>query len=214
MKVIFLAHISSISVLIPLIIGAIQWKNLSKKFKLVFYVLACAALSDIISLFCIRNGINNWPIVNAFFIFQFLLFYLFFLSDYPKHFFLNLLFSGFLLYSILNYLFLETPVKFNEYTSYTGALFMMVLALAVLLRLLRDLPAERVKDLPMLWIAFAVLVYFGGTLFPFLFNNYLIANLPSKHKVIWIVHNMLNVMKNVFLAIALWKHYRQSISPG
>jgi hypothetical protein len=91
---------------------------------------------------------------------------------------------------------------------------MLVLALTYLYRLFRELPVERVQDMPMLWIAFAVLIYFGGTLFLFLFNNYLIDNEPGTHRAIWVLHNMLNVSKNVFLSIALWKHYKQSTSPG
>lgn len=75
------------------------------------------------------------------------------------------------------------------------------------------MPSERVYKLPLFWIAFGVLVYYGGTLFLFLFNNYLIERLPQSHQTIWILHNLLNVTKNVFLVAALWTQYTNRTSP-
>lgn len=144
---------------------------------------------------------------------QFVILFIVFSSEYKSR-FTKIVFFVFFIYSIINYLFLQTPNSFNSNSSYAGALLMLLLAFFYLYKLFHELPVERVQDLPMLWIAFAVLIYFGGTLFLFLFNNYLIANEPGTHRAIWVLHNMLNVVKNVFLSIALWKHYRQSTSPG
>lgn len=176
-------------------------------------LLLLSGLSDGISLLIVYKGLNSWPVVNLFFLAQFVVLYFVFSGEYKSS-FNKVAFCIFFIYAVINYFFLQTPGYFNSNTSYAGALIMLLLALFYLFRLFRELPVERVQDLPMLWISFAVLIYFGGTLFLFLFNNYLIANEPGTHRVIWILHNMLNVAKNVFLSIALWKHYRQSTSPG
>jgi hypothetical protein len=176
-------------------------------------LLLLSGLSDGISLIMVYKELNSWPIVNLFFLAQFVVMYFVFSSEYRSR-FNKVAFCVFFVYAIVNYFFLQTPGYFNSNTSYAGALIMLLLALFYLFRLFRELPVERVQDLPMLWISFAVLIYFGGTLFLFLFNNYLITNEPGTHRIIWVLHNMLNVAKNVFLSIALWKHYRQTTSPG
>ncbi|MBL7856293.1 MAG: hypothetical protein JNM57_01290 [Cyclobacteriaceae bacterium] len=117
-------------------------------------------------------------------------------------------------FSVGNYFFYQTPYRFNSYTSYTGALVMLFYSLIYLYDLLHDLPTERIQDIPMLWIVFAFLFYYGGTLFVFLTNNLLLESNLDIHRANWILHNMLNVMKNVFLSIALWKHYKQIRSHG
>lgn len=213
MDFIHLDFISAFSVLPPLLIGLSQGKRLNTELRLVTLMLVCSALADGLSYIFVSRNINSWPIVNAYFIVQFTLLYLVFSHNYSNNYF-KLLFFAFTMFSLVNYLVIQSPFEFNSTSSYLGALFMLLLALFYLYRLFKDLPVERVQDLPMLWIAFAVLIYFGGTLFVFLFNNYLIVNEPGTHSAIWILHNMLNVAKNVFLSIALWKHYTQSRSPG
>lgn len=193
--------------------GLNQWKGLSIELKFITVMLVSSALADGLSYYLVSNNINSWTVVNCYFMVQFTLLYLAF-SHLSYNNYFKIFFFGFIGFCLINYFFIQSPFKFNSTSSYLGALFMLLLALFYLYRLFRELPVERVQDLPMLWIAFAVLIYFGGTLFLFLFNNYLIANEPGTHSAIWILHNMLNVAKNVFLSIALWKHYRQSTSPG
>lgn len=204
--------VSAFSVLLPIILVVIGWRVLNRELKLIATLLMFSALSDALSYIFISYSINSWPIVNVFFLIQFVILYFVFFSNFKK--LVNILFYLFILFCLINYFFGQSPFKFNSISSYSGALFMLVLALSYLYRLFWQLPVERVQDLPMLWIAFAVLIYFGGTLFLFLFNNYLIDNEPGTHQAIWVLHNMLNVSKNVFLSIALWKHYKQSTSPG
>lgn len=213
MSSIIFDHISAFSVIVPLSLVFFQLTKLSKTFKFILYLLISSVLADCISLILISNGINSWPVVNLYFIVQFIFLYLVFTQSIKSK-VLQLFFYTFIIFCLVNYSVIQSPLKFNSISSYSGALFMLVLALSYLYRLFWNLPVERVQDLPMLWIAFAVLIYFGGTLFLFLFNNYLIDNEPGTHQAIWVLHNMLNVSKNVFLSIALWKHYKQSTSPG
>jgi len=60
----------------------------------------------------------------------------------------------------------------------------------------------------MFWVTFAVLCYYGGTLVLFLMNNLMLGKYLASHRMLWILHNICNILKNILLAIALWQSYR------
>ncbi|MCI0751414.1 MAG: hypothetical protein L0Y35_06215 [Flammeovirgaceae bacterium] len=204
---ILFAHISSSSSIIPIILGLVQYRRTTPDLKLISWLVITSATADVISLMLILNGFNTWPIANIFVIGQFVL--LFFVFDHHlKKQYLKTVFVILVCFALLNYLFIQTANSFNTYTSYITGIFLILLAIAYLYRLMSNLVVEKIYNLPMLWIAFGTLVYFSGTLFLFLFNNYLIEHQPGNHQYMWILHNVLNIIKNGFLAIGLWKNYK------
>lgn len=207
MDSILFAHLSSSSAILPVILGVTQYRRASADFKLISWLVITSASADVISLLLMQIGTNTWPIVNLFFIIQFALLFAVF-NQHLKSNFLKAAVVVLTFFALLNYILIQTPEKFNSYTTYAGGIFIMILSMDYLYRLMRDLSAERIQDLPMFWIAFGVLVYFSGTLFLFLFNNYLIEHQPGNHQYMWILHNVLNIIKNGFLAIGLWKNYK------
>ncbi len=211
MNPLIIAYISLSSALIPLSIGVFQWNRLSNKLKLVVCIPLTALLADFISLVFLNYQINTWPVLNLFFLIQFSL--LFFILSHEENILLKVLFYICFAFAVLNYLFLQTPKTFNSFTAYAGGILIIITALVFLYKLLEERPVEKVQTLPLFWVAFGTLIYHAGTLFLFLFNNYLVAHQPESHQFIWILHNMLNITKNGFLFIALWLSYRTRISP-
>jgi hypothetical protein len=208
---ILVAHLSSLSILVPLLIAVSTRRCIDREFSLLVVVLVISAVTDAILFILVTQGINNWPLGNLYILFQLAVFYFVFEKHYHNP-WVRIAFFGFMVFSMANYFFIETPQKFNVNSTYVGGIFMILIASHYLYRVLKDLPVERIQDYPMLWIAFGVLIYFAGTLFLFLFNNYLMTHQPGNHKVIWILHNLLNLSKNIFFAIALWKNYRLKTS--
>ncbi len=202
-----IAHISSSSALIPLLFGLFRWKWLHGNLKLILWLEILSVVADAISLLLVNNGINTWPIINLFLIIQFTLLFLAFKFQ-RKAFVLRMFFLCCFIFALFNYLFLQTPKTFNTFTFYACAILMIISALSFLYRLMIEMPEEGVHRLAMFWLAFGVLVYYGGTLFLFLFNNYLAAHLPKSYSTIWILHNVLNITKNVFLFMAIWMNYK------
>lgn len=206
------AHLSSSSALVPLSMGLYQWKNQSSYLKLVTLIPLISAITDGLSLLLLSNGFNTWPLLNVFYCVQFSLLF-FAIGSERKIYFLRALFFGCIGFALINFLFIQSPRTFNSYTSYAGGIIMILSSLNYLYWLLNEMPAERVYRLPLFWVAFGVLVYFGGTLFLFLFNNYVIAHLPQSYRPIWTLHNLLNITKNIFLFAAIWTHYKSRTSP-
>jgi hypothetical protein len=200
------------SAAVPILAGLPQWNRLQGNLKLVLLVPIISGLADVTSLVLMNFSINTWPVINLFFIAQPVLFFLIINSE-RKSIFLNTLIFLSLILALLNYALYQSPKTFNSYTSYLWGILIIISAVNFLYQLLAKMPVEKVQMLPLFWVAFGVLIYYGGTLFLFLFNNYLIANLPEDHQLIWILHNLLNITKNGFLFIALWMNYKSKTYP-
>ncbi len=82
------------------------------------------------------------------------------------------------------------------------------LAVVFFYRLMKDLPALEIQRLRMFWINTAILIYFSGNLFLFIFNDYLVSVLKNNLEVYWSFHNLLNIAKNLLFAIGLWQNLR------
>ncbi|WKZ58657.1 MAG: hypothetical protein QY309_12350 [Cyclobacteriaceae bacterium] len=209
-SLLIIAYVSVLSPLIPLIVAFIRPTNLKVEQWFLVSLLCLSLLSDGLLWFFLDSGINNWPIVNIYLIVQIILLYRIFRSD-KKSTLTKIFISTFLTFAVINFVFLQTPEVFNSRTSNIGALFIIAMALSYLYHLFKEMPINNILDMPMLWVAFAVLFYFAGTLFLFLLNNYLIVNQPENHQLGWVLHNILNIIKNLFFAVALWKYYKRSM---
>ena len=199
------------SALILLLIGFLQWKWLQGSVKLIFWVVVASVTADVVSLLLMNNRINTWPVINLFFLIQFgLLFQI--LGANGNTSFIQIILWGCIAFGLFDLFFFEGPKTFNSYSSYATGILMIISALTYLYKLLSEMPVEKVHTLPLFWLAFGVLVYYGGNLFLFLFNNYLITHLPQNHQSIWELHNVLNISKNVFFFVTLWINYRSRTS--
>lgn len=203
----FFAHFSSLSAFLPLLIGLAHRKRIPSYLKCIVWLALTSITSDALSLFLLNNGMGTWPVVNLFFIAQFTLLYCCFRSAVSNR-YLDGIFWLFIAFAIVNYFFWEQPKTFNTSTAYVGGILLMLVALFYLQQLLRQNVTESVMNLPLLWISYGILTYYAGTLFLFLFNNYLVKHYPESHYYIWVLHNLLNITKNVFFSVALWKSYK------
>lgn len=201
------AYFSSLSAFLPLLIGLFHRKRIPSYLKWIVWLCAASIAADALSLLLLSHGRSTWFIVNLFFIAQFFLLYACFRSSIANR-YLDGSFALFVAFALLNYFFWEQPNTFNTSTAYVGGIFLMLVALLYLQKLLKKNVTESVMNLPLLWISYGILTYYAGTLFLFLFNNYLVKYYPESHYYIWMLHNLLNITKNVFFSVALWKSYK------
>ncbi|PZR33704.1 MAG: hypothetical protein DI538_17670 [Azospira oryzae] len=166
-------------------------------------------MSDVVSLVFFQLGMNSYLIVNLFLLFQFFLCFLLLLGQ-PRAITTGYraIAIGYTLLFFINLFFVQGMWKFNSYSNSLACLILMGLALRYLYSLLRDLPELFIHQLPYFWIAAAVLTYYAGNLLLFLTNNYLTLGLEGSHQIMWVLHNLLNISKNMLFAIALWMNYR------
>lgn len=204
-----IAHFSSGSVLIPLMLVFASWKKLTVELKPLFWILLVSLLSDALALILMQYSIHTHFIGNIYLIAQFSLLILIFRKQLHNNRIVDFILALFILFFIINISFFQGPWVFNSVSNVVACLILIAFCLFYFYRLLNDLPIVHIQQLPMLWITFAVLTYYGGNFFLFLVKNYLTYGDAGTHKIMWILHNLLNITKNILFAIALWQSYRK-----
>lgn len=210
--VILLAHISSLSPVIPLALSFKADKPL-KEVAYIRYLLVASLLFDAAALLFAYNGINSYPIANLYLLMQaWILFSIYKLQLATKTKAIEGVRLGFALFFIVNYFFIQTPSLLNSYSiSISGVTFMFI-ALYYFYNLLQKLPEFYIHKMPMVWINIAVLVYYSGNLFLFIFNNYFTAGIDGNQRFVWMLHNILNITKNILFFVAIWQTQHKNIS--
>jgi hypothetical protein len=205
-----IAYISFGSVLVPMLFAFANWRKVWLDFKPLCLILILSLAADLLSLFFIEYSLNTYIIGNLFLIIQFSLLVLVFRKQLPNPKAIDAILFLLVAFCILNYSIFQGPKVFNSVSNVLASLVLIGLSLFYFYRLLNDLPIVHIQHLPMLWISFAVLTYYAGNFFLFLINNYIINNVQSgPHKLMWILHNLLNITKNILFAVALWQSYRK-----
>lgn len=207
-----IAHLSSSSVLIPLFLAVIQWNRLPTDISKLRWIILIALFVDALSLLLIKLSINTYPLGNSYLLIQFVILLSLFSGHLKCKVLIKSFFIGFMIFYLVNLLFLQNIFEFNTNSNVAASLILIFLTLLFFYNLLNELPIVHIHKLPMLWISFATLVYYAGTLFLFLANNYLTRMAAPSHKLMWILHNLLNITKNLLFAIALWQSYRKTKS--
>jgi hypothetical protein len=204
-----IAYISTFVPLIPLTVAVVHRKNIQKNILPVIILIGLAFLMDVGALLLARQSVNTYPIGNIYLLVSFLLLSLSYYQVLNKPKWIAGAMIFFTLFFVVNFTFFEKPLKFNTYSNVMSSLILVAVAMRYLAKLLDDLPIIHVHLDPMLWVTFAILVYFGGTFFLFLVKNYLTYGDSGSHRNLWILHNTLNIIKNILFTVALWQSSRK-----
>ncbi len=197
-----IAHISSTSSLLPFGLSLRSW-NSSRIILLISILTACSFSFDMVAYYFATRGVNTYPIGNLFFLVQAELLLLIYREAFSwKMRFVIWAGSVYALLYIINYSFVQSLYTVNSYSIAISCLLFIALSLNYFRFLLKNLPETFVHRSPMIWINIAVLIYFGGSLFIFMLYNYI----PT---AIWILHNMLNITKNILFFVAIWQSQRK-----
>jgi len=204
-----IAYLSIGSVLIPLTIAVIHWKKMAAELKPLCWILLVSLTCDMLSFLLIELKLNTLLVVNIYLFAQFSFLIWLFKIQLKRKYVLNFTYLFFVIFFIVNICFFQGPWVFNSFSNVVACLILICLTLYYFSRLLNDLPTFYIYQLPMLWISFAVLLYYAGNFFLFLISNYLVLKAEESHRMLWILHNLLNIIKNILFAVALWQSYRK-----
>ena len=207
------AYISIGSVLIPIAFALANGKKLLEELRPLRWILFISLSCDLLSLGISLTGSmrNTHWIGNIYMILQFSLLVLTFRRQLQSNRIIDIVHIVFVIFYVVNISFFQGPWIFNSVTNAVACIILIVLTMYYFYRLLNDLPTDHIQSLTMLWVSFAVLVYYAGNFFLFLAANYLTYEGVGKgtHLLMWNLHNLLNIIKNILFAIALWQSYRK-----
>ena len=208
-SLIILNLVSSYFVIIPIVFGIVYKVRTKPSIKPIFLLLIISLVVEFISTFLSYQNYNNIAIINLFTFVEFLfivLFYKTFFDAFLKtkiHYVLILLFSLLIIFTTI----LSNNIKLIDNLSVSiEAILLIFYSLFSLFIIMKNLIYEDLLATPFFWINSAVLIYFSGNLFLFIFSNYLQKhNESSGYLQLYVIHSALNILYYIILSIAFWK---------
>lgn len=205
--IILIAHFSSISVIVPLILAIIQWRRLPVSISSIRWLLISASIIDLLSFIFSKYSIPNHSLGNVYLLIQFSILLYMFSLQFDRTVFFKAAYVAFIIFYFVNLIFFQSFFTFNTNSNVAACLILITVSIMFFYKLLSELKVSNIHRLPILWIAFATLFYYSGNLFLFLASRYLEQSRES-YAILWTIHNILNLTKNVLFGIALWQNYK------
>ena len=100
---------------------------------------------------------------------------------------------------------LQGIMSMDNYSIAIESIIFIFYCVYSMLMLMKEAAYQSILASSRFWIIVAILVYFAGNLFVFVFSNYLLRKSPDVFNDLWGVHSILNILFYSLIAIAFWK---------
>lgn len=181
----------------------------------VIYLIA-AFLVQIVGSSLATFEINNMPTFHIFAVVQFALLSLFFrllIKPLWIKWVIEVNILYFVLYAIVNAIFVEGIYEFNSYVATAEAILLLVYSVVFLAQMLRNMPVDKVERSFSFWIVSGTLFYFAGNFFLFMLANFLIQSEAHSLADYWDIHSANLILYYAAFTIALFqKSGRKNLS--
>ena len=209
-------YLSYFSVLAPIYFFTLNRKKTNIGSLNILGILLCvSALSDLIGYLLARSGLSNMPLVNLYIFIQFLLLSWMYWKFYGKEKkqFIKISVIIFVFIFLINTAFGEGLFVLQSYTNTASSVILIFIAYRFF-RVLRTLPTIITKRLTagidvhfkaLYFINIAVFFYFVLNLWLFTLSPIVLEIFNEEAPVnLWVFHNVMNIIKNIFYAIGLY----------
>ncbi|MCP9763543.1 hypothetical protein [Lacihabitans soyangensis] len=198
--------------ILPLAVGILNYKYLKGETMAVFYYILIAIFFEILSRTLMHLKVRNTlPFLHLYTVVEFSIFWLFYYRFFKVFYSplgMKVLLVTFLLFAILNAIFLQKINTFNTYARGFESLIMIALSLMAFNKIIVELDTRYPTSQPVFWVNSALLFYFSGNLVVFVMSNYISGD-NKLLLVSWGIHAILMAILNSFIAIGLWQTRRQ-----
>ncbi|HET6991513.1 MAG TPA: hypothetical protein VFJ43_09330 [Bacteroidia bacterium] len=206
-----LANISACFVVIPLCIGFARRSYFKIGEKVLLLLMVISTLVEITSFFIRDRHANNLYVYDIYTVFEFVLLSVFFINVIEERrliFSIKILIAFFFGIAALNF-FLNGYTSMDNFSTATESILFILYSTAFFYLLLRNPVSVNVLATPLFWLNTAILIYFSGSLFLFIFSNYLELHSPKIYFELWGIHSILNILFYSLISIGFWKTKQQ-----
>ncbi|WP_103864391.1 hypothetical protein [Aquimarina sp. I32.4] len=201
-----LGNLSSFIVIIPLLLSITKFKSLNTIQIRLLHLLILVFIVESISNILWRKKINNLPVYHFFTVIQFLLIiniYREVLSYiYSKSFFI-IIGIGFIIFAIINTVFLQNLYTFNSNATTVLGVLVVFFSLSYFYVLLKEAKYSPLENNPMFWINSGFLIYFSSSLILFYINNSMFKGSTEASYLVWGLHAVVNIVLMIFYTVAI-----------
>lgn len=199
--------ISTYSILPPLVVGLIFYKKLNTNLKLLniflWFCLAIELGSHMLIAYKTSNLFLSHIYVPVEFIFISWI-YQRSLNHYFTVQWLRTICAAFVAFCIFNILFIQSIWELNNYPRALESLIMIIYSLFYFYKIFQEAKIKYLEKEYLFWLSVGVLVYFSGSLFIFIFSNFMIGEEKIYRYYIWEIHGALNILLHITFTIAIW----------
>ncbi len=202
-----MAVIVPLSILLPLAIGIIKYRQLSDAAKLVHWYLIISALFTGISLLISRYyHENSMPVTHVFTLIELGLitfFYKTLFSADKKNSFYNYIILVFAVVCVINALYFQSIYTYNSYTKSIEAIICILFAMKYFAAIASGSSSTKIITSPDFYFNTGFFLYFSGAFMLFVFSNFIVTNLSlNNFLIIWTIHASLVLLMYLFFSTA------------
>jgi hypothetical protein len=208
----YLTYISVFLILVPLLIGSFLKVFQQKGISFVFFLTLFSFFIEIFNLILAFTGNNNLFLQDIYTPVEFVLFALFYKSFFdtfsksPLHY---ALIGAFLCVAIFDSFFVNDIFTINNFSDSLEAIVFILYSLTAFFFIMKRLMFEDLLSTPFFWINIAILIYFAGNLFLFMFSNYLQNNDRGQYQALYTIHSVTNIIYYILISIGFWRTARK-----
>lgn len=209
-----ISYISSCSVGIPFIFGIINKEKLTNSNISLLFMFVASVITEIVSVILHKNNIQNLFVFRIYTVVQFLLLSIFYVQSISSEkfkFFIKPAFTIFLIVELIDCL-KSGFYSMDDAPLSVASIFLMIYSLFTFYYILQNTIYLNILNESVFWVNSAVLMYFSGCLFLFIFNSYVLNKSHKLHYELWGINSILNITFNVLMAIGFWKTRHRQIS--
>lgn len=211
-----IAHTSSFSVLLPIILYLVKLRKADRPVHIIGTLLILSAMCDGIGYFLFKAQKSTAVVFNIYYTLMFFLLCWFYYEIFFKDRHKRSIYIGVAVYVtsfILITFFVQHFFFYQNLIWMIAGIILVVYSIAYFLYSLAAIPSVRLFENTLTWINSGILFYFSLSLFIFSLSDYLFNEHDTQVSLlIWSTHNVNNIMKNVLFAIGLGLYDRRRIS--
>lgn len=151
---------------------------------------------------------NNLPLLHLYTLGEFLLISMFYYFIIKHRMTLGNFFKMFIfiisILIIINSAFFQSIYGFNSYAKTPVQFIIIIYSIIYFLLVDSKLSKRNLKQKTILWINTAILIYYSGSLFVFMFSDFFLRYGEGLHEGFWIFNAILNLFFQVIILKSIW----------
>ncbi|WP_298418600.1 hypothetical protein [uncultured Kordia sp.] len=199
--------LSSLTIVLPLLIGMWKYYRLSKMQRKLFYLVILFSITELIANILWYQKLNNLPVYHFYTIIEFLcIIYIYkdaLYKIFPKYVF-TIAAVLFTLFCLINMCFFQSILTFNSNATTILGLLVIFLTTCYFYALLKEVKYTSLERNPMFWLNAGFLIYFSSNLLLFFISNSLSTETAEVNFLVWGLHAIVNIVLVIFFIIAIW----------
>ncbi len=206
---------AQMSVYIPLAIAVFRFRYLDRIKWILLVLLVISVGVAVIARYLWTLQENNLHLLHFYTVAEFcgwsMIYYFLYDTILMKRLIL-FLGIGFVIFAILNSLFLQDLTTFNSNSRSLESILLVLLSIGYYFKIFKEKKIIYLERSDRFWLNAASLIYFSGSFLLFGFSNLLLQSNSYEIKEIWVIHGVFLIVHYSLITIGLWIKSDQIVS--